>query len=117
MNPLLLIANTLCAMLALVAALLALGRPGLMLRTATVGPEARFYAQMYAARAIPFALAAALTPFYFHSGAARLLLIAFALTQLGDALIGWRRREWGMVIFPGLCALVHLAAAHFVMMP
>ena len=115
MNTVLLIANTLCALLAVAAALLALMRPELMLRAQSVGTDARFYAQMYAARAIPFGLTAALAPFFFHNGAVRLLLIAFALTQLGDALIGWRRREWGMVIFPGFCAAVHLAAAHFVM--
>ena len=106
MNTVLLIANTLCALLAVTAALLALMRPELMLRAQSVGTDARFYAQMYAARAIPFGLTAALAPFFFHNGAVRLLLIAFALTQLG---------EWGMVIFPGFCAAIHLAAAHFVM--
>mgnify|MGYP000873395116 CR=1 FL=1 len=110
MNTVLLIANTLCALLAVTAALLALMRPELMLRAQSVSTDARFYTQMYAARAIPFGLTAALAPFFFHNGAVRLLLIAFALTQ-----IGWRRREWGMVIFPGFCAAVHLAAAHFVM--
>lgn len=115
MNPILLLANTLCALLAVVAALLALIHPELMLSAQSVGDDVRFYAHMYAARAIPFGLAAALVPFFFHNGAARLLLIAFALTQLGDMSIGWRRREWGMVICPGLCAAVHLAAAHFVM--
>ena len=113
MNPLLLAANGLFALIAVAAALLALLRPELMLRTTADDDNSRFYAQMYAARAIPFGLAAAVAPFFFHNGAVRLFLIAFALTQLGDALIGWRRREWGMVFFPCIAAAVHLLAAHF----
>ena len=111
MNPVLLTINTISALVTIASAVLALCRPGLMVRASSVDANTRFYVYMYAVRAIPAGIAVLIAPFYFRGGAVALLLVTFAVIQAGDAFIGWTRKEWGMVFFPSLSAAVHTVVA------
>ena len=111
MNPVLLTVNTISALVTIASAFLAIYRPGLMVHASSVDANARFYAYMYAVRAIPAGIAVLIAPFYFRGGAVVLLLATFAVIQAGDAFIGWTRKEWGMVFFPSLSAAVHTVVA------
>ena len=111
MNPVLLTINTISALITIASAVLALCRPGLMVHASSVDANTRFYVYMYAVRAIPVGLAVLIAPFYFRGGAVALLLVTFAVMQVGDALIGCTRKEWGMVLFPSLSAVIHTVVA------
>ena len=87
MNPVLLTVNTISALVTIVSAFLAIYRPGLMVHASSVDANARFYVYMYAVRAIPAGIAVLIAPFYF------------------------RRKEWGMVLFPSLSAVIHTVVA------
>lgn len=99
--------NSLLAIFAGIAAWLALFRPALMLRATQVTEGEIFYARMYAARAIPAALLTLLAPWLWQGESVSAILLAAAFMQLGDAWIGWRKREWGMVIAPLCAATIH----------
>ncbi|MDO4723467.1 MAG: hypothetical protein Q4A97_01735 [Comamonadaceae bacterium] len=111
MHTILIAANTFFAVLSVAAALLALFRPQLMIRADQAGSGEKFYAQMYASRAIPAGIATAVAPFCFDGSAVPLILCAAAAMQIGDAIIGWGRKEWGMAIAPVIAAAVHCATA------
>lgn len=111
MKTILLAANTLLALAGVAAALLALLRPQVMSRSPQVDKGEKFYARMYVSRAIPAGIAAAIAPFCFDGGAVPLVLYAAAAMQIGDAIIGWSRKEWGMLIAPAFAAIVHGATA------
>ena len=111
MNPVLLTINPISALVTIASAVLAMYRPGLMVRASSVDANTRFYVYMYAVRAIPTGIAVLIAPFYFRGGAVALLLATFAVIQAGDAFIGWTRKEWGMVFFPSLSAAVHTVVA------
>ena len=111
MNPVLLTVNTISAFVTIASAFLAIYRPGLMVHASSVDANTRFYVYMYAVRAIPAGIAVLIAPFYFRGGAVALLLVTFAVVQAGDALIGWTRKEWGMILFPSISAAVHTVVA------
>ena len=111
MNSVLLTINTISAFITIASAVLAMYRPGLMVRASSVDANTRFYVYMYAVRAVPAGIAVLIAPFYFQGGAVVLLLATFAVIQAGDAFIGWTRKEWGMVLFPSLSAVIHTVVA------
>ena len=111
MNPVLLTINTISALVTIASAVLAMYRPGLMVHASSVDANTRFYVYMYAVRAIPAGIAVLIAPFYLRGGAVALLLVTFAVVQAGDALIGWTRKEWGMILFPSISAAVHTVVA------
>lgn len=111
MKTLLLAANAFFSLASVAAAALALFRPQLMSRSSQVGSGEKFYAQMYASRAIPAGIAAAVAPFCFGGGAVALILCAAATMQIGDTIIGWSRKEWGMLVAPAFAAIVHAVTA------
>ena len=72
----------------------------------------RFYPAMYAARGIPLGLLVAVVVWLDPARPLTLLvLVAAAVTQLGDVAIGVVHRVPGMVVFPLVVALLHLGAA------
>ena len=87
---------------------LALSRPAVLSRSAHVETGEIFYTRMYAARAIPFGLAAGVLPFCLNGPAVALLLLAAAATQIGDVAIAISKRELGMGLGAALGAIVHL---------
>ena len=109
MNPLVLV-NAVLALGSAAAGVLALVRPAALADRPADDPAARFFARMYAARAVPFGVAVAavllLTP-----AQAPVWLVTAAVVQAADVVIGAAQRSWGMVPAPALTAAIHAASA------
>lgn len=80
-----------------------------MSKSQEVSASERFFAQMYAARAVPLCVVTAAVPFVAASDitTVRLVLMAAMVVQIVDAGIGIRRREVAMIIGPSIAAIVH----------
>ncbi|EGF54356.1 hypothetical protein [Actinomyces sp. oral taxon 170] len=80
-----------------------------MSKSQEVSAGERFFAQMYAARAVPLGAVTAVVPFIAASdiSTVRLVLMAAMVVQVVDAGIGVRRREVTMIIGPSIAAIVH----------
>jgi hypothetical protein len=105
-----LVLNTVAALVSVGFAVFAAIRPAALSHAeATVG--VRFGAYMYAARAIPFGLVAAVLPWAERGVATAWLLFAAAVVQLVDAGIGGWRREPGMIAGGTVAAVIHTATA------
>ncbi|MFF3573754.1 hypothetical protein ACFYXQ_38960 [Nocardia jiangxiensis] len=92
---------------ALVAAL----RPSAVSHEADPTAGERFYAWMYAARAVPLGLLAGSVPFFSHGTVSTLALVVAAVAQAGDAAIGAQRRDAVMVAGPVFACVVHVITA------
>ena len=111
MHTVILVITTLSSIATIIAALIALVKPGMMSRSATITHGERFYAAMYASRALPLGLLAVAAPFVFHGSALQLIFATASLAQIGDVVIGLKKQEWGMVIAPAILATIYLTAA------
>ena len=101
--------NAIAATISTVSSLLAVFRPQIMSKSQEVGAGERFFAQMYAARAVPLGAVTAVVPFIAASdiSTVKLVLMAAMVVQVVDAGIGVRRREVAMIIGPSIAAIVH----------
>ena len=80
-----------------------------MSKSQEVSAGERFFAQMYAARAVPLGVVTAVVPFIAASDitTVRLILMAAMVVQVADAGIGIRRREPAMIVGPSIAAIIH----------
>ena len=80
-----------------------------MSKSQEVSAGEKFFAQMYAARAVPLGAVTAVVPFIAASdiSTVKLVLMAAMVVQIVDAGIGVRRREMAMIIGPSIAAIVH----------
>ena len=80
-----------------------------MSKSQEVSASERFFAQMYAARAVPLCVVTAVAPFVAASDitTVRMVLVAAMAVQAVDASIGIRRREGAMIVGPSIAAIVH----------
>ena len=80
-----------------------------MSKSQEVSAGERFFAQMYAARAVPLGAVTAVVPFIAASdiSTVKLVLMAAMVVQVVDAGIGVRRREVAMIIGPSIAAIIH----------
>ena len=80
-----------------------------MSKSQEVSAGERFFAQMYAARAVPLGAVTAVVPFIAASdiSTVKLVLMAAMVVQVVDAGIGVRRREVAMIVGPSIAAIVH----------
>ena len=103
------ILNAIAAAISTVSSLLAVFQPQIMSKSREVSAGERFFAQMYAARAVLFGIVTAVIPFVATSDIAtvRLVLMAAMVVQMVDAGIGIRRREVAMIIGPSIAAIIH----------
>jgi len=103
------ILNAIAATISTVSSLLAVFQPQIMSKSREVSAGERFFAQMYAARAVPLGVVTASVPFVAASDitTVRLVLMAAMVVQIVDAGIGIRRREVAMIIGPSIAAIVH----------
>jgi hypothetical protein len=111
MVTVLLVLNTLAALVSALSSLLAVARPGLMTRSSAPTVGERFYVLAYAARAVPFGVAAAVLPLTGRGFPVALVLFAAATAQLADAGIGMWRKERGMIAGGATLSVVHLITA------
>jgi len=103
------ILNAIAATISTVSSLLAVFQPQIMSKSREVSAGERFFAQMYAARAVPLGVMTAAVPFVAASDitTVRLVLMAAMVVQIVDAGIGIRRREVAMIIGPSIAAIIH----------
>lgn len=101
--------NAVMAMVTIVFGIVALARPTL-LSGAPADAGSRYYAAMYAARAIPFGAGLVYVLIVAVQHAVPWLVVAGTI-QVLDAAIGCRRRVVGAVVAPLALASVHLATA------
>ena len=101
--------NAIAATISTVSSLLAVFRPQIMSKSQEVSAGERFFAQMYAARAVPLGVVTAAAPFVAPSDitSVRLVLMAAMAVQIVDAGIGFRRRERTMIVGPSIAAIIH----------
>ena len=101
--------NAIAATISTVSSLLAVFRPQIMSKSQEVSAGEKFFAQMYAARAVPLGVVTAVAPFVAASDitTVRMVLVAAMAVQAVDASIGIRRREVAMIVGPSIAAIVH----------
>ena len=101
--------NAIAATISTVSSLLAVFRPQIMSKSQEVSAGERFFAQMYAARAVPLGAVTAVVPFIAASdiSTVKLVLMAAMVVQVADAGIGIRRREPAMIVGPSIAAIIH----------
>ena len=101
--------NVVAATVSTVSSLLTVVQPQIMGKSREVSADERFFAQIYAARAVPLGVVTTATPFVAPSDitSVRLVLMVAIAVQLVDAGIGIRRREMFMVVGPSIAAIVH----------
>lgn len=105
--------NLVAAALSTASALIALAAPG-VLSGGETAPGVEFYAQAYAARAVPIGLAVfalLLVPALRTRPAALLVLSVAGLAQVGDLAIGAVQGIPGMMAGSAIGAIAHLASA------
>ena len=101
--------NVFAATISTVSSLLVVFQPRIMSKSQEISAGERFFAQMYAARAVPLGVVTAAAPFVAPSDITivRLFLMAAMAVQLVDAGIGIRSREQAMIVGPSIAAIVH----------
>ena len=101
--------NVIAATVSTASSLLTVVQPQIMSKSREVSAGERFFAQMYAARAVPLGVVTAAVPFVAPSDitSVRLVLMAAMAVQIVDAGIGIRRRERAMIVGPSIAAIVH----------
>jgi hypothetical protein len=104
--------NAVAALVSSGSALAGMLRPGLALASGeAVTGGVRFYASAYALRAAPLGLLTAALIAAGDRPALVPVLAVAGLVQVGDSMLGARRRHLGMAFGAGLFAALHLAAA------
>lgn len=73
MHTVTLVITTLSSIATIIAAIIALIKPGMMSRSVTITHGERFYAAMYASRALPLGLLTVVAPFTFNGSALQLI--------------------------------------------
>ncbi|TQS40375.1 hypothetical protein [Cryptosporangium phraense] len=101
----LLLANTLAALVSVGFAVLGGVRPE------ALSEGDRFFAWMYAVRGVPLGVAAGLVPLFWTGPAVVVVLLAAAAAQVGDAAIGLATRKWAMIAGASVLVVVHVATA------
>ena len=108
MHILLLSLNLLVSLASAGAAVIALFRPAAFSGSSHVARGEIFYMHMYAARSIPFGLAAGILPFWPGGPTVAWVLFTAAVIQSVDVVIAVRKKERGMIIGASVGAIVHL---------
>ncbi len=90
-------------------AVAALIRPGSLSGSNQIESGEVFYVRMYAARSIPFGLAAGILPFLFGGDAVAWILFTAAAIQILDVVIAVAKKQRGMVVGAAFGAAVHFA--------
>lgn len=104
----LLILNLLVSLASAGASVIALVRPGTFSGSGEATRGEVFYARMYAARSIPFGLAAGILPFWPGGPASAWVLFTAAVIQIADVGIAAEKKDRGMMTGAAVATIVHL---------
>ena len=101
--------NSLAALASLGFAVGAVIRPQLLAPPRNTHDASRFFASMYAVRAVPLSIAVVVAVWTHSQPAAAAVLAVAAAAQAGDAAIGLTYKQWGMVAGATVAIVCHLA--------
>jgi hypothetical protein len=107
----LLTVNLLVSLASAGASGVALLRPAYLSGSSQISRGEIIYVRMYAARAIPFGVAAGLIPFWRNGASVTWLLLTAAIVQMLDVFIGIEKKDRGMTIGASIATIVHLSCA------
>ena len=105
------IVNLVVSLVSVLAAVMALFRPDMLSGSKQVSGGEVFYVHMYAARGVPFGLAAGFLPVWFAGPAMAWLLFVAAMVQAIDVIVAVRQGEWKMMAGASVGTIVHLVCA------
>ena len=108
MRTALLLLNLVASLASAAWGVVALIRPGYLSGASNAERGKSLFVRMYAARSIPFGLAAGFLPFWFAGKAVAWVLFTAAAIQVADILIGAGRKERGMIVGASIGATVHI---------
>ncbi len=111
--PALVTINALISLSTVIAAFFALFRPNVFSGSRSVSSGEWFYVKMYVVRAVPLGALAGVLPFFAQSNPwhIKAVLVAAALVQGVDVIMGAARREWGMIGGAAVAVVVHSLTA------
>ncbi len=107
MQTALLVLNLVASFASAASAVVALVRPAFLSGSSHISRGETFYVRMYAARAIPFGLAAGMLPFWAGGKAVAWVLFTAAVIQVADVVIAVEKKERRMIMGASLGAIVH----------
>lgn len=90
---------------------LALIRPAYLSGSIHIERGEIIYVRLYAARAIPFGVAAGLIPFWSTGAAVTWVLLTAALIQMLDVFIAIEKKDRRMTVGASIATVVHLSCA------
>ena len=108
MQTALLVLNLVASLASAAGAVIALVRPASLSRSSHISRGEIFYVRMYAARSIPFGLAAGILPFWPGGKAVAWVLFTAAVIQIADVIIAMGKKERGMIMGASFGAIVHI---------
>ncbi|MEV0282158.1 hypothetical protein AB0I22_38105 [Streptomyces sp. NPDC050610] len=86
-------------------------QPSALVKEGAEGVGALFYARMYAAKAVPLCVLAAVIPFLTTGAVPGLCLLGAALSQAMDSAIGLGRRNLRQVVGGTVATVLHALVA------
>ena len=107
MHTAVLILNLVVSLASAAWAAVALNRPSALSGSNNVESGEAFYVRMYAARSIPFGLAAGILPFWVGGVAVAWILFTAAVIQVLDIFIAVVKKQRGMAVGAAVGATVH----------
>ncbi|KAJ5513122.1 hypothetical protein N7463_002674 [Penicillium fimorum] len=107
MPQFLLVLNSLASLVSAAAAIISTAKPESLSGSPQVTNGERFYQRMYAVRAVPLEVLAAILPFYLGGPAVASVIGAAAIVQAGDVVIGIGRKNAGMIFGASCSTAVH----------
>ncbi len=108
MHAALLVLNLVASLASAAWAVVAVLRPASLSGSSHIERGEIFYVRMYAARSIPFGLAAGILPFWPGGKAVAWILFTAAMIQIADVMIGVAKKERGMIMGASVGAIVHI---------
>ncbi len=108
MKTALLVLNLVASFASAASAVVALLRPALLSASIHISHGETFYVRMYAARAIPFGLAAGILPFWAGEKAVAWVLFTAAVIQIVDVMIAMGKKDRRMIVAASVGAIVHI---------
>jgi hypothetical protein len=88
--------------------IIALANPSALSGSSQVTKGELYYQRMYSARALPLGVLAGILPFYYEGPAVASAVLASAVVQAVDVLIGYSKGDRGMMCGASLATVFHV---------
>ena len=111
MHAAVLVLNALVSLASAAWGMIASARPAALSGSPKPSFGERYFAKLYAIRALPLEVASGMLPWVMRGETVFALLLAAAAVQAADALVGVVARKRDMVIGASVAAVIHAACA------